>query len=343
MSIRNIYGYGNRSRAFIHTSILLLLLLPTNSVSNEVLAIPGVHSQPSTSNLYSVKIEHGQRRTVSGANRSYVLYIPKPNSTLPGAPFPLVVMVHGFLMSSNQQGNTDLFLAQRGFVVLAPNMTRILLGNQNRTNNIKDVVDQTAWLIQQSKTPTSPYYGLIDPRRTAIAGNSSGGAVCFESALEAQRRNMPFHTLCSIEGVPCDRTLSEVSKIEPMQILTLRAEPCLCNYHWNVLKYTERLKFTTDDVKVNGAHHCDAENPTTVGCMSVCGTSHEKYRCLFELITYLYLRETLDAPKVFEPTKSFAEVISDMQQQGQVIAHLDNLQSTKLSNQSVQALPEKSK
>ncbi len=283
------------------------------------------------SNLYSVRIIHGQRRTISGANRSYVLYIPKSNPKLPKQPYPLVVMVHGFLMSSNQQANTDLFLAQRGFVVLAPNMTKVLLGNQNRTNNIKDVVDQTKWLIEQSKIKTSPYYDLVDAKRTAIAGNSSGGAVCFECALEAQRLGMPFHTLCSLEGVPWDRTLSEVSNLKPMQLLTLRAESCLCNYHWNVLKYTELLNFATDDVKVNGAHHCDAENPTTIGCMSVCGTSHEKYRHLFQLITYLYLRDTLAAPRLFETTKSFIEVANDMQEDGKVIAHLDNLKSSIIS------------
>jgi hypothetical protein len=167
-----------------------------------------------------------------------------------------------------------------------------------------------------------------------IAGNSSGGAICFEAALEAQQIHMPFHSLCSMEGVPWKRTLARVSQLEPTKILTLRAESCLCNYYWNVLNYTKLLKFATDDVKVNGADHCDAENPTTIGCMSICGISHRKYRCLFELITYLYLRDALNAPRLYNPTESFAEVIDDMQRDGIVTARLNNLRSSMLSTKS---------
>jgi len=296
------------------------------------------HTQKQTSipesNLYSVKVEHGSHHTISGAKRSYVLYIPQTNSALPKGPFPVVVMVHGFLMSSNQQSNTCYFLAQRGFVVLAPNMSKVMLGSTNRTENVNDVVDQTVWLVEQSKKPDSKYYGLVDPKRMAIAGNSSGGAVCFEVALRAQEVGTPFRTLCSLEGVPWDRTLNKMKDIEPMHILALRAESCLCNYHWNVLAYLKQLKFAADDVKVNGAHHCDAENPTSIGCMSVCGSSHEKFRRLFQLITYLYLRDTLDAPKLYNPTKSFIEVVNEMQRKGTVIAHLDNMQSNKISSKS---------
>jgi len=322
------------SRLSIASFLLLLsCLLPTAVFSD---SDTKTHFSPNspTFNLYAVKRIHGRRRTASGSTRSYVLYIPQKSPSLPGPPYPLVVMVHGFLMSSNQQGSTDLYIAQRGIAVLAPNMTRILLGSKNRTKNVIDVVDQTKWLVQQNKTSSSPYYGLIDPQRMGIAGNSSGGAVCFESALEAQRIHIPFHSLCSMEGVPWDRTLGRVSQLEPTQILTLRAESCLCNFHWNVLKYTKLLKFPTNDVKVNGAHHCDAENPTTVGCMSVCGISHRKYRQLFKLITYLYLRDTLKAPRVYNPSQSFAEVMNDMQRDGIVSAHLDNLQTSMLSSRA---------
>ena len=279
---------------------------------------------------------HGQRRTSSGAIRSYILYIPQSKDSLPKPPYPVVVMVHGFLMSSIQQKYTCRFLAERGFIVLAPNMAKIMLGSEKRTKNVEDVVDQTEWLIKQSNTPTSPFFGLCDAKRMAIAGNSSGGAICFEAVLQAQKVKLPFTSMCSLEGVPWDRTLNQVTEIEPINILTLRAEPCLCNYHWNVLKYIERLKFPTDDVKINGAHHCDAENPTSLGCMSVCGSSHEKYRLLFKLITYLYLRDTLNAPRLYYPTKSFIEVITEMKKEGKVIAHLNNLQSTKLPIKSFQ-------
>lgn len=316
--------------------LLLFILFGLNPCFAKTNSVKPVHIQDNSSiaNLYTVRRIHGQRRTSSGTSRTYVLYIPGNRGSLPKQPYPLVVMVHGFLMSSNQQSSTCRYLAERGFAVLAPNMSRIMWGKENRTKNVKDVVDQTVWLIKQSKTPNSPFFGLCDASRMAIAGNSSGGAICFEAALEAQKVNLPYHALCSLEGVPWDRTLSQVKDIEPMNILTLRAEPCLCNYHSNVLKYTERLRFATDDVKINGAHHCDAENPTSVGCMSVCGTSHKKFRRLFELIAYLYLRDSLDAPKLYEPTKSFVEVMNEMQVNGKVVIHLNHMQPTKLSSKS---------
>ncbi len=87
-------------------------------------------------------------------------------------------MVHGFLMSSNEQKYTCQYLAERGMFVLAPNMSKIMWGSEKRTKNVEDVVEQTEWLIKQSKTSHSPYFGLCDPTRMAIAGNSSGGAIC---------------------------------------------------------------------------------------------------------------------------------------------------------------------
>ncbi len=309
------------SKKFFLILQLLFLISLANLINSPALG-SSVH------NLYNVKIEHGQRPSVSGTVRSYVLYIPQANSDLPKPPYPLVVMIHGFLMTANQQQFTSTYLAQHGIAVFSPNMTKILLGDKTRSDNVKDVVGQTKWLIEQSAILTSPYYGLVDPKRTAIAGNSSGGAVCFEAVLEAQKEHIPFHAMCAMEGVPWDRTLDKVSQVEPMQILCLRAEPCLCNFHYNILKYIDRLKFPVDDVKVNGAHHCDAENPTSIGCMSVCGSSHEKYRQLFKLLTYTYLRDVLKAPQFEDSSKSFIDTVASLQKEGKVEAHLNNLKST---------------
>lgn len=325
----------NRISRFLGITLPLALLLsfslsfPAQGTANQT--SKDWHSKEAPDAvLYNVKIVHGQRRTITGANRSYVLYIPQSNRNLSKAPYPVVLMIHGFLMSSNEQRHTSYYLAQRGIAVICPNMDKIMLGSERRTRNVEEVVDQLNWLVKESKKKGSPYYGLFDSSRLAIAGNSSGGALCFEGVLQAQKIKMPFISMCSLEGVPWDRTLSRVKEVEPLNILTLRAEPCICNYHWNVLKYIKALNFPTDDVKINGAHHCDAENPTTIGCMSVCGTTHNKYRRLFELITYYYLRDTLHAPK-FEP-QSFSAIISEMQKDGLVLSHLNNIQSAKLSD-----------
>jgi hypothetical protein len=230
--------------------------------------------------------------------------------------------MHGFLMSGNEQRNNAEYFAQRGFMIFAPNMTKILLGDQTRIENVADVLDHIIWLEKESKTPKSSLSGLVDPDRIAIGGNSSGGAVCLELLAEAQKHDVPVKAMCSLDGVPWDRTWDRVSGLKPVKILSLRAEPSLCNEHARMLTCLQALKFAYDDVKINGAHHCDAENPTTIGCLCICGTTNDKYRYLFARLLYLYLRDTLSAPRFASEEKSFKQVIYDLQRDNQVVAQL---------------------
>src|SRR5262249_13233981 len=163
---------------------------------------------------------------------------------------------------------------------------KVLLGDETRMENVADVLDEISWLELQSRIPGNPLYGLVDSDRVGIAGNSAGGALCLELLLAAQKANIPIQAMCSLDGVPWDRTWSRMTKIKPVKMLSLRAEPGLCNYHARVLLYLARLKFPFDDVKINGAHHCDVENPTTFGCRCLCGRSDEKYRRIFQRLTY---------------------------------------------------------
>lgn len=315
----------------------ILLLLSSLTVLQACLAAVDKKSSQSASlpkanpNLYKVKIEHKQLRSPSGLVRSYIIYVPEVSENLPAPPFPAVVLIHGFLMSSNQVGNNAKYLAERGIIVLTPNLTRLLWGDENRMQNVKDILADINWLVEQNKTANSPLQGLVNINRIAVAGNSSGGAVCLQLVIEGQKANIPIYAMCSLEGVPWDRSWTQVPDIKPIKILTVRSEPCLCNYYTRMLLYLQRLKFPYDDVKINGAHHCDAENPTTFGCMSICGKSHAKYRQLFQQVTYLYLRDTLGAPKLDGPDKKFSEVVQDLQNQGTVVAHLGNQHGVELS------------
>jgi hypothetical protein len=269
--------------------------------------------------LYKVKIERGEYRTTSGATRSYCLYIPEAAANLPKGPFPFVVLIHGFLMTGHQQSNNALYCAERGFIAMTPDLSKILLGDENRMTNVRDILDQIKWVTQDA---SSPLHGSVDANRVGIAGNSSGGAVCLELVIEAQNANVPIRTMCSLDGVPWDRTFSRICDIQPINLLSLRAEPGLCNYHARMLSYLTELQFAYDDVKVNGAHHCDVENPTTLGCRCICGKSDPKYRSIFQDLTYRYFRDTLNAP-IFEATKlSFQTAVRDLSSEGKVVASL---------------------
>jgi acetyl esterase/lipase len=272
---------------------------------------------------YKFKVEYGQRRTISGAKRSYTLYVPQPSSALPPPPFPVVVFLHGFLMSGTQHSKHAEYLAERGVAVFLPNLTRVLWGDKNRQKNVKDVIDQIKWLRRQAKSKGSPLYGVIDPDRLGIAGNSSGGAVCLELLIRAQKANIAVESMCSMDGVPWDRSWTEMPNVKPVHILSLRAEPSICNEHARILQFLNRAPFPFDDVKIIGAHHCDAENPTTLRCMCICGRSREKFRLLFQEVTYLYFRDTLDSANVGSPTGSFLDTVKNLEKSGQAVCQLN--------------------
>ena len=281
-------------------------------MKNDSAAEPGV---------YKVKTEYGTRCTRNGTMQAYTLYIPDTagsDQAKGNGPFPTVVLIHGFLMTGEQHRNNAQYLAEHGFIVLTPNISKWLWGDDKRMRNINDLTDALAWLTGKTGQQPDSIRGLVDASRIGIAGNSSGGAATLELALQAQDENIPVHALISLDGVPWDRTLNRVRNIKPLKLLCLRAEPCLCNYHDRMQKFLAQLTFPYDDLKVNGAHHCDLENPTTLGCYSVCGKSDNSHRVMFQYLIYLFFRDALSAPTIGRWQKSFTELVADMQAEKQV-------------------------
>ncbi len=277
--------------------------------------------------LYEVKVTHGKRMTQGGRSRGYTLYVPKPVGNLKGGPYPLAVLIHGFLMTGEQQSNNAQGLAERGFIVLTPDLTKVLLGDDTRMENVADIVDHIKWL----ESKDSPISGQIDPNRVAIGGNSSGGAVILETALEAQKAKLPIAALVSLDGVLWDRSMDRLKDMQPVKFLALRAETSICNEHARLLEHLTKLKFPIDDVKVVGAHHCDVENPTTLRCSCVCGTSHNKYRRIFAQLLYAWLRDKFNAPTFSPDAPSFNKLVQGLEKDGKVIAHLDQRVTVQLT------------
>jgi Chlorophyllase enzyme len=323
----------NRS-ALIFLNCLLFLIFLTGPTHSAFAAETRVRGAVESQKLYRCKIEHGHRRTASGALRGYTLYIPQLDASLPPPPFPIVLLAHGFLMTGFEQSINAKYLAEHGFIVITPNLSRLLWGDEKRTKNIADLVDHLAWLIELSKTPHSSLSGVADPSRIAIGGNSSGGAVCLELLFEAQKANIPVRAVCMLEGVPWERSLDQVAQLKPTQLLSLRAETCICNENARMLYFLNRLKFPHDDIRINGAHHCDAENPPGFGCKFVCGRSREAYRNLFKTLMCLYLQDTLDAPTLTTPRVSFASVVQDLQHTGKISANLHSSTSEEISSEN---------
>jgi hypothetical protein len=304
--------------------LLLFASMPAMSFAADGTATTGESNNDSqSSHLYKVEILRGHRRTISGTKRSYTLYLPQPAAGLPGPPYPMLVIAHGFLMSGTQQSSNSYYFAERGIAVLSPNLTRIMWGDKNRLRNVKDVIDQISWVTKQSKSKKSAIYGLIDANRVGTAGNSSGGAVALETVIQAQKSKVPIRAFCSMDGAPWDRSWEPMSKLAPLKVFSLRAEPSICNEHARMLNFLRRMQFSFDDIKIIGAHHCDAENPTTLRCMCICGRSRSQYRELFQLFTYLFFRDAFGVAPLAAPTKKLVDVASDLEAQGKIIVRLN--------------------
>lgn len=316
--------------ALLAKSVLILAILATIGPGGIASTTKSALVNPDSQGLYQVEIRREELRTASGTKRSFTLYLPKPAAGLPGPPYPLLVIAHGFLMSGTQQSANSLYFAQRGLAVLSPNLTRVLLGDETRMENINDIIEQLRWVERESAAKNSPIYGMIDPNRVGSAGNSSGGAVALEVVIQAQKQKVPIHALCSMDGAPWDRSWEAMPKLAPLKVFSLRAEPSLCNEHARILNFLRSTTFPFDDVKIIGAHHCDAENPTTVRCECVCGRSRPQYRELFQRLTYLFFRDTFGLPRLTGPNKSLNEVAHDLEQAGKVVVRLNQQGSTKV-------------
>ncbi len=278
--------------------------------------------ESSTHLFYNHVVEHkelSRTNNLKGSYRSYTLFVPKSDPALPKPPFPVAVLIPGFFRSGAQMRNNAEYLVQRGFIVITPNLSRILLFDKHRMHNVQTVLDEITWLTEQNKIPGCALEGMVDPNRVGLFGHCSGGAVCIEVLLAAQKAKIPIHTFISNDTVAWNKSLDHMSSIAPVDVLSLRSEPGLCNEYGIALKYLRRLQFQYEDIVVKGSGHCDGENPTNFGCLCVCfQSSHKKYRDLFQLLTYLYFRDSLKAPTLWSPTASFAQISQLLEGKGKI-------------------------
>ena len=93
------------------------------------------------------------------------------------------------------------------------------------------------------------------------------------------------------------------------RLLSLRSEPSACNAQGSVRKLLANLSFASDDVRIVGGTHCDAEDPTDGFCRLFCGGTSDEARAAYRRLFYLFVRDALDAPPVGDAPDSWAEAI----------------------------------
>src|SRR5581483_8676683 len=121
-------------------------------------------------------------------------------------PFPLLVFGHGFASTPWWYRRILRAWAAAGYVVAAPIFP---LGNENAPGgpNESDIVNQPGDMsfvitrvLAASASATSPFSGLVDPNKVAVAGQSDGAMTAFATAYESPWRDDRVHAALVLSG-----------------------------------------------------------------------------------------------------------------------------------------------
>lgn len=283
------------------------------------LMIPSCTSGTLPEGPFPVDIENGTRRTTTGDDLRYDLFIPIAREDLPPPPWPAVILTHGFARDRTFQRNNALYLAQRGIVVLTPDMVSLLPGESAQLRNIANTTDHVEWLRQRAADPQDRLAGLVDPQRIGLAGHSAGGAVSFEAAIELQQQGRQAAAVVLLDAVPWDRTLEQASDLAAMPLVSLRSEPANCNANGRVLELLRALTFPAADVRIVGATHCDPENPTDMLCTLVCGGGSRDAQQTYQRLLYLFFQDAFAIPSAELQPETWQQALAAMVADGIVV------------------------
>lgn len=265
--------------------------------------------------LEDVAVERGVRTTASGSSVPYDLYRPVAESHLTAPPWPAVVLTHGFARSRRFHSGNARHLAERGLVVLVPDMVSLLGGSEARLLNVADTADHLRWLVERSALPGDSLQGLVDRSRLGLAGHSAGAAVSFEAAVELSSSATPVEALALLDGVPWRSAERAADDLPPVDFASFTSEPSSCNASGSVVALSEDLRFPNETVRIVGATHCDPESPTNVLCRAVCGGGSRQGQSLYR---DLVLRFFQDAFGTTAPVP-YRRVLDELAERGDVV------------------------
>jgi pimeloyl-ACP methyl ester carboxylesterase len=289
--------------------------------------------------LYDVSVESGARQALTGASVAYDLFIPRPTAGLPGPPFPAVILTHGFARDRTFHRNNALYMAQRGIVVLTPDMISLLGGATSQSANIAILSDHVRWLTERSSAAGDPLVGILDARRIGLAGHSAGGAVSLEAAVKTQEGPASVAAVCLLDAVPWDRTLERAADLRPMPLASIRSEPGPWNLNGRALDLLNRLTFDVEDVRVVGSTHCDPENPTDLLGQIACGLSTEERRAIYQRLMYLFFRDALKSHRLALDGETYAHALQRLQATGLISRSADRPFRATSASEPVRAAP----
>lgn len=264
--------------------------------------------------VFPVAVESGRRAAFTGETVVYDLFVPQGAA---GQRFPAILLIHGFARSKAQHAANARYMAERGIVVMTPNLTSTA-GDEGQYRNALNMVDLLYWLVVRSVTPGDTLSGKLDFTKLGLAGHSAGGAVAFEAATISQAIGLPLTALNLLDAVPWSRTTAAAPALSPLGLASLRSEPSSCNANGSVLGLLGGLRFASEDVRIVGATHCDPENPSDFFCRLVCGGGSTARQTTYQRLMYLFFRDSFNIPEVAGEAQTYQGLLNSLQTAGAV-------------------------
>jgi dienelactone hydrolase len=129
----------------------------------------GVTCTCSTSSSYNVTSPQSITLTDASRGRTLTVYYQRPNAT---GRFPLVIVGHGLGGNGSQAMTNTRWLAQRGYVVVAPTFPE---ASQGSTSGLNKQPGDVSFVLTSMLASNSPVAANIDPERLGYFGTSFGG------------------------------------------------------------------------------------------------------------------------------------------------------------------------
>jgi dienelactone hydrolase len=154
--------------------------------------------------------------------RPVTTYLWYPPAAEGNGPWPLVVFGHGFATTPFVYRRLLRAWARAGYVVAAPLFP---LENANApggpdesdlVNQPRDMSFVISRLLAASADPGSPFHGLIDPRRIAVAGQSDGAETAFATAYERPWRDRRVRAAVILSGAELGRGVAVQRRAVPL-------------------------------------------------------------------------------------------------------------------------------
>ncbi|KAJ0974088.1 hypothetical protein J5N97_016053 [Dioscorea zingiberensis] len=142
--------------------------------------------------------------SIDPSTKSTSFQVPPPKPLLIATPtdqegpFPILILLHGYLLYNHFYSQLMLHIASHGFIVLAPQLYSV--AGPDSEEEIRSAEEITEW-ISIGLAEVLPKEVRMKSSKIAISGHSRGGKVAFALALRHAKKKMSFSVVMGIDPV----------------------------------------------------------------------------------------------------------------------------------------------